>query len=398
MKWLRYYRDSFRGLDRAIWYLSLITLINRAGTMVVPFLALYLTHEKNFTLESVGWIMSSFGLGSVVGAWIGGKLTEKIGFHKVMYFSLLGSGMMFILLGFQDQLWSLSVGSFLLMVIADSFRPAATVAITTYAGEKNRMRSISLHRLAINLGFSVGPATGGFLITQFGYQSLFWVDGITCFIAGLLLITLLGQKSAKHTLTVNDQAQKVSPYRDYPYLLLVLIVFLTAFCFLQMFSTVPLYLKDIAKLSEAQIGWLMTLNGAVIFLIEMPIVKELHQEKYSAYSIITWSLLLIGGSFLLLLPNPNWFFLILSMLFFTVGEIFNFPFLNNIAINRSKKGSMGEYMALYTIAFAIATIVAHKSGLFSIDQFGFSTTWIIMAVICLIAIGVLFIAKKRLDS
>jgi predicted MFS family arabinose efflux permease len=72
------YINTFRGLSQEVWWLSLITLINRAGTMVIPFLSLYLTKSLNFTLIDVGWIMSFFGLGSVVGTWLGGKLTDKL--------------------------------------------------------------------------------------------------------------------------------------------------------------------------------------------------------------------------------------------------------------------------------------------------------------------------------
>lgn len=82
------YINTFRGLSKEVWWLALITLINRAGTMVIPFLSLYLTKSLDFTLSDVGWIMSFFGLGSVVGSWIGGKLTDKIGYYKVMFFSL----------------------------------------------------------------------------------------------------------------------------------------------------------------------------------------------------------------------------------------------------------------------------------------------------------------------
>ena len=88
------YLATFKGLSKEVWWLALITLINRAGTMVIPFLSLYLTESLEFTLSNVGWIMSAFGLGSVVGSWLGGKLTDKIGYYKVMASSLFLSGIL----------------------------------------------------------------------------------------------------------------------------------------------------------------------------------------------------------------------------------------------------------------------------------------------------------------
>ena len=92
---LQKYFNNFKGFSREIWILALITFINRAGTMVLPFLSKYLKEDLHFSYSQVGWIMVSFGLGSMLGSWLGGKLSDKIGFYKIMIFSLLTSGIGF---------------------------------------------------------------------------------------------------------------------------------------------------------------------------------------------------------------------------------------------------------------------------------------------------------------
>ena len=92
------YIDTFKGLSTEVWWLALITLINRAGTMVIPFLSLYLNKDLGFNLSNVGWILSVYGLGSVAGSWFGGKLADRFGFYKVMVVSLFMTGILFILL------------------------------------------------------------------------------------------------------------------------------------------------------------------------------------------------------------------------------------------------------------------------------------------------------------
>ena len=57
------------------------------------------------------------------------------------------------------------------------------VALSAYSKPENKTRSVTLIRLAINLGFSAGPALGGLIITSLSYRGLFWVDGITCILA-----------------------------------------------------------------------------------------------------------------------------------------------------------------------------------------------------------------------
>ena len=151
------YQDSFRGLSPEVWWLALITFINRAGTMVLPFMSLYLTQDLKLTLSQVGWIMTSFGFGSLVGTWIGGKLTDTIGFYKIMVRSLLTTGFLFIALQYLHTFESFLVGIFLTMLVADMFRPAMFVSLKAYSKPENRTRSLTLIRLAINLGFSFGP-------------------------------------------------------------------------------------------------------------------------------------------------------------------------------------------------------------------------------------------------
>ncbi|MEE9349698.1 MAG: MFS transporter, partial [Flavobacteriaceae bacterium] len=185
----------YKNLTKDIWILSGITLVNRTGAMVIPFLALYLTEALGFSFPEVGTIMTFYGLGSFVGTLLGGKLTDVIGYHKVMYISLLLGGILFFMLQYLETFWQFSIGIFILMTVIDLFRPAMWVAIADYSSEENKTRSVTLIRLAINLGFSFGPALAGFIIAFISYKGLFWVDAVTTFIAGILLFFFLSQKT-----------------------------------------------------------------------------------------------------------------------------------------------------------------------------------------------------------
>ena len=378
------YKKSFQGLRVEVWYLSLVTLINRAGTMVIPFLSLYLTDDLDFTLKDVGWIMTGFGLGSVVGSWLGGKLTDKIGFYPVMFWSLILSGIMFASLQFMLSFWGLFFSVFVLMIVADVFRPAAYVAIATYSKPENKTRSITLLRLAINLGFSFGPAVGGLIIATIGYSGLFWVDGLTCIAAGFVfLITLTNKRQHKEQDLIETTIQ--SPYKDKHYLIFLLAVLLIGFAFLQLFSTIPLFYRDGHFLSEENIGYLMAANGVLIFIFEMPLVKYFEQDKFSIYKILIYSTLVFALSFAVL-SFTNWSgILIVNLLLITFAEMLSFPFLNAFALKRAEGGSIGAYMGLFTMTFSLAHIFGHNAGMQLIDAFNFDVTWYFMTVILLIA-------------
>ncbi|MBL4652906.1 MAG: MFS transporter [Flavobacteriales bacterium] len=392
------YIDSFRGLRIEVWWLALVTLINRAGTMVMTFMSLYLTEDLHFTLPDVGWVMSAFGAGSVLGAWLGGKLTDRFGFYPVMFWSLIMTGIAFFGIQYITSFNTFCVGIFFLMIIADTFRPAAFVAINTYSKPENRTRSVTLLRLAINLGFSLGPAAGGFIIMAFGYASLFWIDGITCIIAGLILFIALTRKQHETEEKTENKATALSPYRDKPYLLFVLIIFIIGFAFLQYFSTIPLYYRNVHFLSEEEIGWLMALNGFLIFLIEMPLIKYFEKPQFSIFRLLFYSSLLFAFSFLVLNLTSWVGVLTIGMLFMTFGEMLNFPFLNRFAMDRAENGKTGDYMALFTMAFGLAHVLGHNSGMQLVNRFGYNVTWYIMTGAMIIAALLIVWLRKLIKA
>lgn len=382
------YINTFKGLSKEVWWLALITLINRAGTMVIPFLSLYLIESLEISVSKVAWIMSCYGLGSFFGSWLGGKLTDKIGYYKVMLRSLLTTGILFIGLQFLTTFATLCVGIFVLMVVADMFRPAMFVALSAYSKPENKTRSVTLIRLAINLGFSVGPAVGGLIITSVSYSGLFWVDGITCILATILLMNVLNPKKAK----IKDEIKvenPVSAYSDKVFWVFLLSMTLFALVFLQFFSTMPIYYRTEHHLSEFNIGLLLGLSGLVIFLFEMPMIKWLEGKKYSKTSLMIFGAFLLGLS-IIILNFTSWVgVLIIGMLLMTFGEMIAFPFSNAFAMERAKKGNQGEYMALYSMSFSVAHIFGHNMGMQLMDTQGFEMTWYIftgITVLCMITL------------
>lgn len=389
------YIDTFKGLSTEVWWLALITLINRAGTMVIPFLSLYLNKDLGFNLSNVGWILSVYGLGSVAGSWFGGKLADRFGFYKVMVVSLFMTGILFILLQYLTTFISFCIGIFLVMLVADSFRPAMFVAMSAYSKPENKTRSVTLIRLAINLGFSAGPAVGGLIITTMGYAGLFWVDGITCLLATVLLIKVLHPKKAKTLDSVITENPK-SVFNDVPYWLFFAAMALFGIIFLQYFSTIPLYYKDAHFLSELEIGLLMGVNGLIIFLLEMPLIKWLENSTFTKVGLMVFGALLVGASFIVLVMTSWVGILIIGMLLMTIGEMIVFPFSNAFAMQRGKRGKMGEYMALYTVSFSISHVFGHNAGMQMIDKFGFDVTWTIVTILSVICIGILLLLKRSL--
>ena len=391
------YINNFKGFSREIWILTLITFINRAGTMVLPFLSKYLKEDLHFSYGEVGWVMVAFGFGSMLGSWLGGKLSDKIGFYKVMVFSLFSSGVFFFVLQYVTSFWGLCLGMFAIMTLADMFRPAMFVSLGAYAKPENRTRALTLVRLAVNLGFAAGPALGGLIIMGIGYKGLFWIDGTSCIVSILIFALLVKEKKkVSHHDPHATVLEAASVFKDKIFWLFLFVSFVTAMIFFQLFTTLPLYHSEKFGLSEFQTGLLMTLNGLLIFALEMPIVSYFERKKIQKLKIILWGSMMMAVSFYCLLINVWAGILVISMIIISIGEIFAFPFSNIFAMSRATKGHEGRYMALYTMSFSLAHIISSKMGMEIIAQFGYQINWFVMGTFGLAAAGCCIWLQKLL--
>ncbi len=363
--------------------------------MVVPFMTMYCTQQLGFSLLQAGFIMALFGAGAVTGAFIGGIITDKVGFYPMQVAALLLGGCMFIVTGFLKTYPALCIGSFVLSVCNESFRPANSAAVAFYSKPENRTRSYALNRLAINLGWSFGGALGGF-IASINYNLLFWVDGVTNIVAALLLMRLLPYVNhKKQTAQAAENAPVKSAYRDVPYLFFTLLTILFATCFFQLFTIQPVFFKNEWKLTEQMIGLLMALNGLIIVVIEMIIVYSIEGKRPLTF-FIRAGVFTVGLSYALfnILPGVavSAFVCVAVM---TLGEILAMPFMNTYWISRTSENNRGQYAAIYTIAWSIAQITAPSFGSYTAEKFGFATLWWMNAGICTItAIGFALLGKK----
>jgi predicted MFS family arabinose efflux permease len=252
--------------------------------MVVPFMTLYLTSSLGYSIGQAGFVFGLFGLGAFSGAWLGGKLTDKIGYYPVQMITLIGGGILFMLLGQMKTYPLICVFTYLVSFVGEAFRPANSTAIAFYSKEENRTRSYALNRLAINLGWALGSAMGG-IIAKFNYELLFWIDGITNITAAIVMWLFLKPVSViKKEVNTTAITPLLSAYKDKTFMLFALITTLFAACFFQLFTNLPVYFKKELHLSEPFIGLLMAINGIIIALVEMvvlSVVKKLFNEIFT---------------------------------------------------------------------------------------------------------------------
>lgn len=392
------YIQSFSGLSRFAWLISLASFVNRAGTMVLPFLSVYLTTKLGFSLEQAGIAMTLFGVGSLVGSFMGGSLSDKIGYHRVLFWSLFLGGVGFMALGFVKSVEGIYLMIFALSSVGEAFRPATMSALAAYSTPENRTRSYSLMRMSVNLGFAIGPAVGGILAAWKGYDLLFWVDGLTCIASAIFFRVLLKPQPSKEKKEPNPAATvqaAISPYRDGQYLIFLLLTALGATVFLQLISTLPVYYEKVVNMNEWQIGAILAFNGMIVFLLEMPLVFTLERKMKRMNCIALGILLYAFGYVVLNLAPQSIAIAVLSMFALSIGEIFNMPFANSFALSRTTDANRGKYMGLYSMTYSLAHIVGPYSSMRIADKHGFDVLWYISGAICLFTFWGFLLMKKR---
>jgi predicted MFS family arabinose efflux permease len=371
-------------------------LINRSGTMVVPFLTLYLI-SLGHSVSAAGIVLACFGLGAFSGAFFGGKLTDKIGFYPVQVVTLIGGGIMFFVLAQMKNYWLICTFTYLLAFINEAFRPANSTAIAAYSKPENITRSYALNRLAINIGWAIGSGLGG-LLSSINFKYLFYVDGVTNIVAAILIIVFLKPVDHKNEQPKSEKVRKsFSPYADKAYVYFTILTMLFALCFFQIFTNLSPFFFTQLHFSKPLIGGLLAVNGVIIAIIEMVLVYKLDGRRRNL-DYISFGIVLVGLAFLMLnIPGtgPGLAFAILTLL--TIGEIFAMPFMNSFWIARTSADNRGQYAAMYTMAWSAAQTLAPFGGSQIADHLGFKWLWFSVGTVCLIA-AFLMNKLKKIDS
>lgn len=367
------YRDAFAGLSKPVWVLSAVTLVNRSGTMVLPFLTLYLTSQQQQTATQAGMALSVYGLGAVAGSYLGGWLCDVLNPITVQALSLLLTGGAFLVLKSMDSGSAIIVTLLVLSLVNEAFRPANAASLSALSTPSNRVRAFALNRLAVNLGMTVGPVVGGFLAT-IDYGWLFLADAVTCFLAAGLLWGFFRPKAAgehpvEHPPTVRDG----SLWRDRPFLALFAMSTVLGMVFFQSLVTFPLTLRNQYAFAEYQIGLVLAVNTVIIVLLEMVTTHVLAQRN--PLKIVGVGCFLVCLGFALLPLGSGFTFVAATVAVWTVGEMLSMPFTAAFVANRAGPKNQGRYMGMYTLSFSLACVIGPLLGTWVYQQFGPKTLW-----------------------
>jgi MFS family permease len=386
---------GLKNLPREVWLLAAATLVNRAGTMVLPFLVLYLTRTLGITPAHAALSLTVYGIAALITMPLAGRLTDIVGPVTVIKASLFLSGILLFLFPLAHSFAMILAITFLFAVLNESVRPPSLSMISDLVQPAQRKAAFALSRLAVNLGMSVGPAIGG-VLALFSFRWLFFVDGATSILAGIVIAVARWDRTLLHPAHDPDwgepselgreiEADSVVPlaathptadlraFRNRRMLYFLAAMIPVQIVFFQLTSSLPLFLVRNLHLPESLYGTVFTINTLLIVAFEVPLNTAMANWSHRRALTLGALLYAVGFGSFALVTRPAQIFA--SVLVWTFGEMILLPGSSAYAAEIAPPGRRGEYMGLYTMSFSVAFSTGPFLGAELLQRWGPHGLW-----------------------
>lgn len=375
------------GLPGPFWAIWVGTLVNRLGSFVLPFLSLFLTSGRGYSIGEAGVVLTAMGLGSFVSQPVGGAMADRLGRRRTMVAGLLASGATLLAVGAARGLVLLCVSAFVYGVAADLYRPASQAAIADLVPEPMRARAYALVFWALNLGFAVATLLGGFLADR-GYWLLFAGDAATSAGFALIVLRLVPEtRPARHESAAGSLRDVVG---DRLMMALVLGVILQAIAYMQAFFTLPLVVVG-DGLGTSGYGIVIALNGVLIVALQPLLLGALGRRGRGPLLLV--ANVTVGVGFWLTTFADTLPMHLLAVTIWTLGEILGAGQLGALVASIAPVHLRGRYMGVFGASFGLAAFLAPGLGTQTLERLGETVLWTGCLVSSVIAgIMLLFVA------
>lgn len=380
-------------LPRSLWILFAGTFLNRFGSFVSVFLVLYMT-SKGYTAVQAGLAAGAYGLGSLSASFSGGYLTDRLGRRATIILSMFSSAATMLALSQAPTLFVIILLTGLAGLTSELYRPASSALLADLVPPEQRVSAYAWYRLAVNLGVAIGPAAAGLLISRSSLL-IFLGDALTSIAFGLLALFALPESKPRTTDQNLEQTGLWKTLRDdHRYVLFLLGSTLLAFVYFQRLSTFALQIQAYG-LSSAIYGFLLSVNGVVIIVLELPISNI--TRRFPAQPVIAIGWLLIALGFGLIAAAHTIALLILTVVIWTLGEMVHSPVSAAYVANLAPAHLRGRYQGIWGMMWSAGLILGPTLGtaVFSRSP---PAIWLLCGMLGLLAALLVLLARRHLKA
>jgi MFS family permease len=348
---------DLRSLPRLVWVLFAGTLVNRFGSFVFVFLTFYLT-SQGYSAPQAGFAVGMYGVGAIGASLVGGWLADHLGRRNSIVVSMVLSAIVMMVFSQAEGYALLVVLSGLAGFCAEMYRPAASALIADITTPAQRVTAFAVYRLAINLGFAIGPAVGGFVAHK-SFLYLFVGDAVTSVIYAVIAIAMIPNRVVEHHTDPGGRNAARVILHDTRYLLYLGATLMGSLVFMQHVSGSPLQIKEYGY-SSGTFGLLLSLNGAIICLTELPLTTYI--RKYPARKVMAVGFVIFGAGFVMTGFVSAVWLLAMSAVLWTIGEMLYFPLAATHVANVSPPHMRGRYQGAWGIAWGAGAVLGPILG------------------------------------
>jgi len=381
---------TYHEYPRTFWMMVFVNFIDRlGGSLLFPFFALYLTKRFSVGMTEVGTLFAVFFISGFIGAFPGGALTDRFGRRGIIIFSLLASSLSTLLMGFASTFQVFIIIAFVSGIFTDVGGPAYEAVFMDVLPEEKRPSGFGIRRVAFNLAIVAGPAIGGFIAAR-SYLALFIIDAIVSSLVALMVFFLIPETkpALAHGEKPESTAETFIGYlrvlRDGRFMAFVGACLLAWMVYMNMNTTLGVYLRDRHGVPESGYGWLISLNAAMVVLLQFPITRRIEKRPPMLMMALGTALFAVGLGMYGIVAG-YWLFAA-AMAILTVGEMVTVPIANAVVASFAPEDMRGRYNFIYGNSWGISFAVGPYLAGLIMDNYDPNLLWLACTVVGLISV------------
>jgi MFS family permease len=382
------------------WVLVLGVFIDRlGGALLFPFLTLYLTQHFSIGMTQVGVIFGMYSISSVTGSMIGGALTDRLGRKGMLLFGLVMSALSSLLMGLTNQLIYLYLVILVVGVLSEVGGPASQALVADLLPDEKRAQGFGIIRVVANLAVTFGPIIGGLLAAR-SYLLLFICDAVTSVITAIFVFFVLREPVHAAISEAKQQPSMAQTFRGYfdvirdtAFLWFMAASVLMVLVYMQMNTTLAVYLRDAHGVSAQGFGYILSLNAAMVVLFQFAITRRI--TKYRPLIVMVAGTLLYALGFAMY-GLVSWYgMFLIAMAIITIGEMLVTPVGSAIVARMAPEDMRGRYMAVYGFSWVIPMAIGPLLAGMVMDNFNPAYVWYLAGILGLLAAAAYYSLELR---
>jgi MFS family permease len=381
---LRRTTDVYHEYPKSFWMLVVVNFIDRlGGSLLYPFFALYITHKFNVGMTEVGVLFAVFSIGSFAGSFIGGALTDHLGRKGMIIFSLVSTSLSNVIMGLVNSLSAFFVIATVVGIFTDSGSPAYQSIVADLLPEQKRAQGFGIIRVVFNAAAVIGPVIGGF-IAQRSYLALFIADAVISLIAAAVVVFGIQETKpeARPEAAAESTAQTFGGYtnvlRDRAFMTFLVVCTMAWLTYVNMSTTLGVYLRDVHGIPEAGYGWILSLNAGLVVLFQFPITRRI--EKRPPMLMMAFGSAFLAAGFAMYGFTSTYILFLLAMAIITVGEMIAVPVSNALVASFAPEDMRGRYNAIFDISWGVPFAVGPYLAGLVMDNLNPNWLWYLCGV------------------